>query len=101
MTINSVFKRPATFILGGLVGTGTALLFAPKSGKEARKRIGGYATDVKERAQCYSLRIRDKVTSTAEKTGDYFSDRKSLIAASFDAGKKAYLAEKKRLTKAH
>jgi len=101
MTKNSIFMKPVTFILGGLVGTSVALLFAPDSGKKTRERISGYASDAKGRIQCYSSGVRDKLTSIAEKTGDYFAEKKSLIAASFDRGKNAYLAEKNRLIKAH
>ncbi|MEJ2696272.1 MAG: YtxH domain-containing protein [Candidatus Sulfobium sp.] len=95
------FMKSATFILGSLAGTGTALLFAPGSGKETRHRIGRYAGDVKDRAQCYTLRGRDKMTGSARKARDYFSERRSLVSASFDAGKKAYAAEKRRLAKVH
>jgi gas vesicle protein len=101
MTKKTAFKKPVTFILGGLVGTGAALLFAPSSGKESREKISGYAADMKGRAQCYAMRGRDRVTGTAKKTREYFAERKSLISASFDAGKKAYVAEKKRLTTVH
>lgn len=101
MTKKTALRKPAMFVLGGLVGTGTALLLAPASGKETREKIGDFAGDVKSRAQCYALRGRDKMTGAAKKTRDYFTERKSLIAASFDAGKKAYVAEKKRLTKVH
>jgi gas vesicle protein len=101
MTKNVAFKKPVTFILGGLVGTGAALLFAPGSGKETREKISGFATDMKDSAECYAVRGKHKVVGTAKKTRDYFSDRKSLLSASFDAGKKAYNDEKKRLSKGH
>ena len=101
MTKTLLYKRPATFILGGLIGTGAALLFAPVSGRETRAKITGYAADVKGRAKCYALRAKDKVTKTAEKTGDYFSEKKSLFSASFDAGKKAYRDAKNRLSNVH
>ncbi len=101
MTKKNVFLKPATFILGGLVGTGAALLFAPAAGKETRGKISGLASDVKARAECYALRGRDKVTGSAKKAENYFAGRKSLVSASFDAGKKAYAAEKKRLAQVH
>jgi hypothetical protein len=41
------------------------------------------------------------VTGSAKKAENYFAERKSLISASFDAGKKAYAAEKKRLAQVH
>ncbi len=101
MTKRNIIMKPVTFILGGLVGTGAALLFAPAAGKETRGKISGFAADVKGRAECYALRGRDKVAGTAKKAENYFAGRKSLISASFDAGKKAYTAEKKRLARVH
>lgn len=95
------FMKPVTFILGGLAGTGAALLFAPESGKETRERLGEYAADAKDRAQCYAMRGRDRVRGSARRARDYFGERKSLVYASFDAGRKAYFAEKRRLEKAH
>lgn len=97
----NVLMKPVTFVLGGLIGTSAALLFAPESGKTTRKKITGYAGDVKDRARCYTLRGKDKVTGSARKARDYFTARKSLVSASFDAGKKAYAAEKQRLAKVH
>jgi gas vesicle protein len=102
MTKKTIIKRPiTTLFLGGLIGTGAAFLFAPNSGKETRRRVNDFAFDVKDRAQCYALRGRDAVVGTAEKGKHYFIERKSLIAASLDAGRKAYAEEKERLLKAH
>jgi gas vesicle protein len=102
MTKKAILKQPVTTLfLGGLVGTGAALLFAPLSGKETRRTVNAFASDVKGRAQCYALRGKDAVVGTAKKGKKYIGERTSLIAASFDAGKKAYAEEKKRLTKGH
>jgi gas vesicle protein len=101
MTKNITFKKPMTFILGGLVGTGVVLLFAPGSGKETRKKIGGFAADIRDSAQCYAVRSKDRVIGASRMTRDYFKDRKSLLSASFEAGKKAYIDEKKKLTTVH
>jgi gas vesicle protein len=102
MTKKTLLKQPAaSLFVGGLIGTGAALLFAPKSGKETRRRINGFASDVKGRAQCYALRGRDRMADTVRKGTGYFAERKSLFSASVDAGRKAYREEKERLTKAH
>ncbi len=49
------------FLLGGVVGAGLALLLAPLSGAETRKRIGDVAKGVKEKAEGAIEDIRDKV----------------------------------------
>ncbi len=38
-------------LLGGLVGGGLALFFAPASGEETRREIGNYFTNLKEEVQ--------------------------------------------------
>ena len=50
-----------SFLLGGVVGAGLALLLAPQSGDETRKKIGDFADDVKDRAMDYVE--KNKITS--------------------------------------
>jgi len=85
-----------SFLLGGMVGAGLALLLAPQSGPEARRKIMDIADDVKEKAGDYVNQAREKVTSTVEKGKSYVDEKKSLIAAAFEAGKEAYEKEVKK-----
>lgn len=85
-----------SFLLGGMVGAGLALLLAPQSGPEARRKIMEIADDVKEKAGDYVNQAREKVTSTVEKGKCYVDEKKSLIAAAFEAGKEAYEKEVKK-----
>ncbi|MBF0506594.1 MAG: YtxH domain-containing protein [Nitrospirae bacterium] len=82
-----------SFLLGGMVGAGLALLLAPQSGPETRKKILDIADDVKERAEQYLADAKDKVTTTVEKGKSFVDEKKSLIAAAFEAGKEAYEKE--------
>ncbi len=77
-----------SFLLGGAVGAGLALLLAPQSGPETRRKIKDFAEDMKER-----------VGSTVEKGKDLFEQKKSVIASAIDAGKEAYEKERERLSK--
>lgn len=103
MTVKQIIKKEpvTTLFLGGLIGGGAALLFAPRSGKETRQRIEGFADDVKGRAQCYYMRGKGKVTTAVGKGRDFFEGKKSLIMASVEAGKDAYAKERDRLAKTH
>lgn len=85
-----------SFLLGGMVGAGLALLLAPQSGPEARRKIMEIAEDVKEKAGDYVTQARDKVTSTVEKGKSFVDEKKSMITAAFDAGKEAYEKEVKK-----
>ncbi len=92
-------KRSAsTLFLGGLIGAGTALLFAPGSGKETRRKIGNYADEVRCKAESSLRQGKDMMISAYEKGSDYIDSGRTLVSASIEAGKKAYQREKERLT---
>lgn len=88
-----------SFLLGGLVGAGVALLFAPKSGKETREQIRELADEVKGKAEYYAEEVKGKVSSTFDKGKDFFQEKKSIIETAVEAGKEAYERERERLAK--
>lgn len=88
-----------SFLLGGIVGAGFALLFAPKSGRETREKIKVFAEDVKDRAKDYAEDVKGKVTSTVEKGKEFYGEKKSIVTTAIEAGKEAYEKEKERLSK--
>ena len=51
-----------SFLLGGIVGAGLALLLAPESGARTRKKISDFS-NVKDRTSDYVENTRDKITS--------------------------------------
>lgn len=89
------------FLLGGLVGVGIAILFAPRPGKETRAKLQSLATDAREAAEDYADEVKTKVTSTVGKGKDFFQEKKSIITTAVEAGKEAYGKEKERLVKEH
>jgi gas vesicle protein len=88
-----------SFLLGGIVGAGFALLFAPKSGPETRQRIKEFAGDTKDKAKSYIEEVRGKVTEGVEKGKGFYEEKKSIITTAIEAGKEAYDKEKERLSK--
>lgn len=90
-----------SFLLGGIVGAGLALLLAPQSGRETRQRIRELVEDAKERAADYVDEVKGKITSTVEKGKDFFEEKKSIITTAVEAGKEAYEKEKEKLSKGH
>ncbi|MFZ3122118.1 MAG: YtxH domain-containing protein [Thermodesulfovibrionales bacterium] len=88
-----------SFLFGGIVGAGLAMLLAPQSGSETRKRIKEFADDMREKAEDYVEDIKKGVTSTVEEGKDFYEEKKSAITAAVEAGKKAYEKEKERLSK--
>jgi gas vesicle protein len=51
-----------SFLVGGIVGAGLALLFAPYSGRKMRGKIVDMAEDVKDYASDYTRKLKDKVS---------------------------------------
>ncbi|MDH5203467.1 MAG: YtxH domain-containing protein [Nitrospirota bacterium] len=85
-----------SFLLGGIVGAGLALLLAPESGSETRKRIKDFAEDVKDKAKDYTEEMKGKITSSMEKGKELYEEKKSIITTAFEAGKEAYEKEKEK-----
>ena len=76
-----------SFLLGGVVGAGLALLLAPQSGSETRKKILELAEDVKEKTTGYVDQAKETVTSYVDKGKDLYEEKKSLVTSAIDAGK--------------
>ncbi len=88
-TVSSLF-------LGGLLGVGTALLFAPGSGKQTRRKIGHYADEVTYKAGDYLRQGKGIAVSAYEKGANFIGGGKNLISKSTEAGKKRPVKEKKK-----
>ena len=88
-----------SFLLGGLVGAGFALLLAPQSGRETRQKIKELSEEVKEKATCYVGDVKEKIVGSIDKGKEFYDDKKSLLTSAIDAGKEAYEKEKERLAK--
>jgi gas vesicle protein len=87
-----------SFLLGGLVGAGFALLLAPQSGRETRQKIKELSEDAKEKAMGYVEDVKGKVTSNIEKGKGFYEEKKTLLSSAIEAGKGAYEKEKERLS---
>lgn len=88
-----------SFLLGGLVGAGFALLLAPQSGSETRQKIKELTDDVKEKTKGYVGDVKEKVTGGIDKGKELYEEKKSMISTAIEAGKEAYEHEKERLSK--
>ncbi|MDQ1330828.1 MAG: hypothetical protein QG578_1093 [Thermodesulfobacteriota bacterium] len=72
----------ASFLLGGIVGAGIAILLAPQSGRETREKIKEYAESVKEKA-----------VESVQRVKGVLEEKKSVLTAAVEAGKEAYKKE--------
>lgn len=88
-----------SFLLGGVVGAGLALLFAPRSGHETRQKIKDLADDVKKKSTEYVNQAKEKATSLVEEGKGYYDEKKSILKSAVEAGKEAYVKEKEKYAK--
>jgi gas vesicle protein len=84
----------ASFFIGGLIGGGIALLFAPTSGKQAREQIAGLAEGAKGKAEDYYEQIKESVTTILGEGKGLVDEKKRLITKAVQAGIEAYEKEK-------
>jgi gas vesicle protein len=50
-----------SFLIGGIVGAGLALLLAPQTGRKTRKQIADMAEDVVDFTSDYAKKLKDKI----------------------------------------
>jgi gas vesicle protein len=88
-----------SFLLGGVVGAGLALLFAPQSGSETRQKIKDLTDDVKDKTTEYVKQAKEKAASVVEDGREYYDEKKSILKSAVEAGKEAYEKEKEKYAK--
>jgi gas vesicle protein len=97
-----------SFLAGAAIGSGLALLFAPKTGREVREQIKDltedavdtikdYAKEAQEKVKVYARDAQEKVKATYESGKEVVMEKKSIIGSAIDAGKEAMEKEKQRL----
>jgi len=50
-----------SFLIGGIVGAGLALLLAPQAGRKTRKQIADMAEEVMDYTSDYAKKLKDKI----------------------------------------
>lgn len=91
-TTNSVLA----FLLGGAIGAGLALLYAPTSGEETRKRIREGVGRIRERTKEGYDATLEELEERLESFKTAVKDKKDELKAAYDAGKNAYQKEKEK-----
>lgn len=95
-------------LVGGLIGAGIALLYAPKAGKETREDIRRLTTRGAERVMAEKEVIEERISELmhqiSSKTEELVrggvqlaDDKKREILAAIQAAKRAYDEERRRL----
>jgi gas vesicle protein len=87
-----------SFLAGAAIGSGLALLFAPKTGREVREQIKDLTEDAVDRIKDYARDAQEKIKSAYESGREVGIEKKSIISSAIEAGKEAIEKEKERLS---
>jgi gas vesicle protein len=93
-----------SFLLGALSGAALAILFAPRSGRETRERLGEKLRETADRSRRIGEQTVEKGREAARDASDYverqrdaLEKRRDRLAAAVEAGRQAYRDEKEKM----
>jgi gas vesicle protein len=90
-----------SFLAGAAIGSGLALLFAPKTGREMRDQIRDVTEDAVDKIRDYAKDAQEKIKSAYESGKDLVKEKKSILSSAIEAGKEAMDKEKERINEEH
>lgn len=85
-----------SFIVGGVVGGGIALLLTPQSGSMTRQLLKEASLDARDRAEVCFSQIRGKIADVATRGRDLVFENRPLLGTAIEAGREAYRKEKEK-----
>ncbi len=88
----------AGVVIGALVGSALALLFAPKPGRQVRADLEGAVDDLKDRAEQVIDELQASAAELVARSRDALDRTRDNIGRSVEAGKEAYAQKKDELT---
>ena len=65
------------FFLGGLIGAASALLLAPKTGREMRDQLLEHSNEFARRAQAMATEAQDRAGNWLDKSREVFEEQRS------------------------
>jgi len=81
------------FVLGGVIGAASALLLAPKAGRETREMLVERGGDVARRAQQFATEAQGRAGEWLDKSRELFEEQTQRLMTAFEAGKDAMREE--------
>ena len=77
------------FFLGGLIGAASALLLAPKTGREIRDQLIERGNEFARRAQAAATDAQGRAGTWLDKSRELFEEQTQRLMTAFEAGKDA------------
>jgi len=93
-----VGKVLISLLAGAAIGSGLALLFAPKSGREMRGQIKDLTDDAVNKTKEYATDAQEKIKSTYEAGKELVKEKQTIISSAIEAGKEAMEKERERFS---
>ena len=90
MSENNSGEVILAFILGGLIGVAVGMLYAPKSGKETRKKLKDLGEDLAEQFGDMGEEVKNKTKQMVNEGKEKIISSKERLEDVFEAGKKAF-----------
>ena len=84
------------FFLGSIAGAATALLLAPKTGRETRELLAERGNEFLKRAQEKAGETQGRAGDLFDKGREYFEEQTQRLASAFEAGRAAMKGEMHR-----
>ena len=85
------------FALGGIIGAGIALLYAPDSGHETRKRLRDGMEDCEDWARDKIHDAKNRFSGSSETVKDILGEKSDDFKSAYSAGKETYSKSKSKL----
>jgi gas vesicle protein len=84
------------FFLGGLIGAASALLLAPKTGREIRDQLMERGGEFARRAQEMATDAQGRAGDWLDKSREVFEEQTQRLMSAFEAGKDAMRDEMRK-----
>jgi gas vesicle protein len=84
------------FLSGALIGVAAALLLAPKSGRETREQLRGYARKAEDDVRDLAEKAGQALDRAVERGMDLVQEKKSMLTEAWEAGREAVRRERER-----
>lgn len=85
-------------VIGGLLGAAMALLVAPRSGRDTRKQLRGYARRAEENIHEVADNATRTLDQAVDKGHEFLKEKQAILSDSVDAGRVAMQRERERLS---
>lgn len=85
------------FVLGGVIGAALAILYAPETGDETRRKIKDTVDEAGEWAKETYDDAMESVSESGEKIRQIAAEKKTDLVEAYEAGKEAFYRGKEKL----